>query len=448
MVLLGMLAAPGLKAQDDADAADTAEEAADPLQPKLEFGLEAKASFRDSDDFAFPVNFGFGPEEIPSGQTRVFERTVNPGQHFEFSAVTLLVDASWGEGLTAHTKIDFIDLYDRNPTSTDHKVDVDEAWLRFGREAAPATLAEKSGAYLKVGKFPHFERQNDRHLESYGLVSTAFNRFEDIGAELGVDLGRHLYLKVSATQGNPVFLRDPNALAGDHGTPAELEEHPVLPLNSGVVIFYDAEAEDIDLDGDLEVGGGLGLRFADEAGRNGIDFLAWAYRRTLAARVALEGSFYGGDLDLLNGPRDPSPLPIRGDEKKEAGANLWAYWNGLTFFGQYVDQKVAGLGRTGIEGELAWRFDLPLVWALGDRQLFPSIAPSVRYSNLDNDFRNVAPTPAPSFAWDWRKVDYGLRLAIVSGTDLTLEYADNRFILGNGRPAKENELLATLRWKI
>ena len=33
----------------------------------------------------------------------------------------------------AHAKIDFIDLYDRNPTSTDRNVDVDEAWIRFGR---------------------------------------------------------------------------------------------------------------------------------------------------------------------------------------------------------------------------------------------------------------------------------------------------------------------------
>ena len=32
---------------------------------------------------------------------------------------------------------------------------------------------------------PKFERQNDRHLESYGLVSTAFNRFEDFGVEAG-----------------------------------------------------------------------------------------------------------------------------------------------------------------------------------------------------------------------------------------------------------------------
>jgi hypothetical protein len=182
LALLGLLAVPGLRAQEPVEEpqgeGEAAEAEADPLKPRLEFGFEAKANFRDSDDFKFPVNFGFDDDQIPAGQDRVFERTVNPGQHFELSTITLLVGASWGESLKAHAKIDFIDLYDRNPTSTDKKVDVDEAWLRFGREVAPATLAPKSGAYLKVGKFPHFERQNDRHLESYGLVSTAFNRFE------------------------------------------------------------------------------------------------------------------------------------------------------------------------------------------------------------------------------------------------------------------------------
>ena len=44
-----------------------------------------------------------------------------------------------------------------------------------------------------------------------------------------------------------------------------------------------------------------------------------------------------------------------------------------------------------------------LVWAIGGRQLFTYVAPAVRYSKLDNDFRNIPPTPAPSFAsrWTW-----------------------------------------------
>jgi len=446
---LGLWAAAVRADQATEKPAEPQEEAPATLKPRLDFGLEARANFRHSEDNRFPVSFKFEPDQLPVGQTQAFEETVNPGNHFELSDVTLYVDAVWGDGLAAHGKVDFIDLYDRNPTSTDHKVDIDEAWIRFGVEPQPAVLPARGGVYLKVGKFPKFERQNDRHLESYGVVSTAFNRMEDAGAEMGIDLGRHLYLKLSATAGNPVFLRDPNALAGDNGTPALLRKNPNPELHSGVVILYDAEVEDIDADGKLEKGAGVGYRFADEEGRNGLDVLAWGYQRKLAQKVELEGTFYGGDIDLLNGPNDVPPiLPIKGDDKREAGANVWLYLGSFSFFGQYVDQKLAGLPRKGIEGEIAWRFELPLVWAVGDRQLFTSIAPAVRYSKLDNGFRNAAPTPAPSFAWDWQKLDAGLRLGLFSGVDLTVEYADNRFILASGAKRNNNEMLATLRWRI
>lgn len=416
--------------------------------PRFEFGLEAKAHVRNSDLNRFPVNFPFTPGMLPPGQTRGFEETVNEGTHFEVSTVTLLLDALWGDGLAAHAKIDFIDLYDRNPTSGDREVDVDEAWVRFGVDADPAALPERGGVYLKIGKMPKFERQDDRHLESYGLVSTAFNRFEDTGAELGVSLGRHVYAKVTATQGNPVFLRDPNALAGDNGTDAHLRPNPDPELKSGIVILYDAEVEDLDVDGDLELGAGLGVRFADEAGRNALDVLVWGYERTLAETVELEGTFYGGDLDLLDGPGGLTPFPVEGDEKREVGANVWLYWGGFSFFGQYVDQEIAGLPRTGIEGEVAWRLDLPLVWAIADRQLFTFVSPAVRYSKLDNDFRGHPQTPSPSLSWDWEKLDYGVRLGLFEGVDLTAEYADNSFILGSGAERENDELLTTLRWRM
>ena len=418
------------------------------LKPKLEFGLEAKAHYRDSDLNRFPVPFPFPPTFLPPGQTQGFEETVNAGSHVEISVVTLFLDATWGDGIAAHGKIDFIDLYDRNPTSSDKKTDVDEAWVRFGIDPAPATLAPRWGAYLKIGKMPKFERQDDRHLESYGLVSTAFNRFEDTGAELGLNLGRHVYVKATATQGNPLFMRDPNALAGDHGTPAMRQDFPDPELKSGIVMLYDAEVEDLDVDGDLELGGGLGVRFADEAGVNGVDVLAWTYRRTLADTVELEGTFYGGDLDLLNGPFDAFPYATRGDEKTETGANVWVYVGGLSFFVQYVDQEIAGLPRTGLEGELAWRFELPLWLSIGDRQLFTYVAPAVRYSELDNDFRNPRQTPTPSFAWDWNKLDAGVRIGIIPGADLTVEYADHEFTLGSGAKRDNNEFLTTFRWRV
>ncbi len=447
VVLLSLCLAASAAAQEEEGSESGGEPAS--LRPSLHFGLEGKANFRQSEDNRFLVPFNFGTPEHP---VQGFEETANSGSHIEASTITLLVDADWGDGLAAHGKLDFIDLYDRNPTSTDKKVDVDEAWIRFGVEPEPATLAPRTGVYLKIGKFPHFERQDDRHLESYGLVSTAFNRMEDQGAELGVSLGRHVYAKFSATQGNPVFIRDPNALAGDNGTPSRSTPTSNPAIKSGIVILYDAEVEDLDVDGDLELGGGLGVRFADESGRNGVDVLAWAYRRTLADTVELEGTVYGGDLDILNRP-ESHPLinadfATHGDEKKEVGGNVWLYWGGLSLFAQYVDQDLAGLPRTGLEAEAAWRFDLPIWVAVGERQLFPWIAPSVRWSKLDNDFgRPPGGTPAPSLFWDWTKIDYGLRVGIFQGIDLTMEYADNRFILANGAERENNELLATLRWR-
>ena len=102
-----------------------------------------------------------------------------------------------------------IDLYARNPTSTDRNIDVDEAWFRFGRETDPAALPEHSGAYLKVGKMPKFERQDDRQPGELRVGLDRFNRFEDFGLEAGVDLGRHAYVKASLTSGNPVSSATP-----------------------------------------------------------------------------------------------------------------------------------------------------------------------------------------------------------------------------------------------
>jgi hypothetical protein len=375
--------------------------------------------------------------------------TVDPGTSLELANVALFVDAVWGESLAGRVKIDFIDLYDRNPTSTDKQVDVDEAWLRYGPESDPGMVPERAGFYLKVGKFGKFERQDDRHLESYGLVSTAFNRFEDLGVELGVDLGRHAYLKASYTQGNPVFLRDSNALAGDNGTAEGLAGRPIF--GSGVPILYDAEIENIGAGGHEETGVGLGLRLASADASRRLDLLAWGYRRTLAETVHLEGTRYGGDLDLLSGvPPEPAfgPYPAQaGDEKQEVGANLWVYLGGFSFFAQYVDQELAGLPRTAWEAEVAWRFELPLVWGLAGQQLFPTIAPALRYSRLDPEFANPPLTPVPSFAWEWEKLDGGIRLGITPGSDLTVEYARNRFLTARGW-RDNDELLSTLRWRM
>lgn len=432
-------------AQDGAPPPAASDEATTP-SPHLKWGVEVKAAFRDSEDFSFPFNFR--PDPASPLVLPLNLRTVDPGGNLELPGAMLFLDANWGEALLGHLKVDFVDLYDRNPTSTDHKVDVDEAWLRLGRESDPGRLPERAGVYVKVGKLPKFERQDDRHLESYGLVSTAFNRFEDVGVELGVDLGRYLYLKGSYTRGNPVFLRDPNALAGDNGTEANLADPPHPALHSGVPIIYDAEVEEAGSGGHEETGAGLGLRLSNEDGSRRADLLAYGYQRTLAPRVEMEGSRYGGDLDLLDAPFGTFP-GLDGDDKKEAGANLWLYLDGLSFFGQYVDQDIAGLGRKGYEGELAWRFELPLFASLAGQQLFPSLAPSFRYSKLEPDFVNPPPgrTPAPSFAWEWEKTDAGIRIGIVPGTDLTIEQAHNRFLTARGWKTYD-ELLTTLRWRM
>ncbi len=418
------------------------------LLPKLTFGFEGRVNFRQSDENRFPVKFPFTPSQLPPGQKQAFEETVDAGSHFEISKLILSVDAAWSEHIVAHGRLDFIDLYDRNPTSTGKQTDVKELWLRFGRETDPGLLPSGSGAYLKIGKMPKPERQNDRHLESYGVVSTAFNRFNDAGVELGVDLGRHVYWKGMVTEGNPVFLRDPNALAGDNGTPAFLRPNPDPTLKSGIVILYDTEVGDYGSTRDPQVGTALGLRFADAGGKNAFDLMAFGYRRRLADHVEHDGSFYLGDLQLLRGPFNQAPLPFHGDLKREVGGNLRLYLGGFSLFGQYVDQELAGLPRQGIEGEVAWTFDLPLVWAVADRQLFPTIQPAVRFSRIDNGFKSNPISPAPSFAWDWTKVDAGLRLGIVAGLDLTAEYARNSFILASGATRHDDEFLGTLRWRI
>ncbi len=66
--------------------------------------------------------------------------------------------------------------------------------------------------------------------------------------------------------------------------------NPDPELKSGIVILYDAEVEDLDVDGDLESGAGLGCALGDESGRNGVDVLVWGYR---SARSPTPSSWRG-----------------------------------------------------------------------------------------------------------------------------------------------------------
>jgi len=417
----------------------------DPLE--ISFDVESKLHWRHSDRNALPVPFPFSPDMLPPGFEQGEVRTVEGGSHLELSVISLIGNLEYGDRFRAHAKVDLFDRYDRNPTSGDRRIDLDAFWIEFGRHTPVATVAADPGAYLRIGKFGKFERQNDRHLESYGVVSTAFNRFEDNGIEIGVDLTPNLYLKASITEGNPVFLRDPNALAGDNGVEELRNPNPQPPFETGIPILYDAEVEDVDFLEDPELGLATGFRWEDAAGQRALDIMAFGYRRELNNSVNLEGTFYGGDLDLLRGPANQFPFPgLRGNDKTEYGANVWAYLGDVSLFAQYVDQELASLPRTGYEIEAAWRFGLPLVWAYDGRQLFSQIQPAIRYSRLDNGFSNPDVTPFPSASWDWVKIDYGLRLAILPGLDLTAEFADNRFETASGT-RDNDEWLVTLRWR-
>jgi hypothetical protein len=415
---------------------------------QVDLGMEAKLHLRDSDRNRFPVNFPFTPDMLPPGESQGSIETVDPGRQFDLNVVSVIANIARGDFFTAHARVDFLDKHDRNPTSSDRQVDVDQLWFRFGREFVHALPDEGFGGYVKIGKFEKFERQDDRHLESYGLVSTAFNRFEDLGAEFGLDLGGNFYLKASVTQGTPLFMRDPNALAGDNGTPVLMRANPEPEFNTGIPILYDTEIEGIDFDGSMELGAGAGYRYANAAGDRAFDLMVFGYEGELEETVALNGTFYGGDLDLLRGPLNQFPYPgLSGNDRSEYGINARAYLGDLSLFAQYVDQELASLPRSGYELEAAWTFDLPLVWAIDGRQVFSSIQPAIRYSRLDNDFDNPDITPFPSGAWDWEKIDIGLRLTVLPGLDLTAEYADNEFQTANGA-AGNDEWLLTLRWRL
>ena len=430
-ILLALLASLSLSARaQDANGLSTAD-------GRFRLKGEVKVHFRDSTNTAVRVGQIEGVD--------IFEKTVDPGSSFEVSTVNLVGEGDLAEGLKAKVEIHFIDLYNRNPTSTADEVRVREAWLRFGKRIDGLRAFDGTSLYVQVGKAPRFAKQLTRRLESYGLWGTAVNRFEEIGVEAGGSLGTVFYWRAAGANGNPVFMRDPNALAGDNGTPdrVDLERLDESPYNSGFPIFYDAQANDTHFDGRFQVGGGLGVRVVSDDGKRGLDVLGWIYHRQLADHVAIEGTIYGGDLDTLDGI-SPRSLPVDGREKVEAGGNVEARWERFSLFGQYVHQDLAGLVRRGYEVEAAYRFPLNGLFAVGDQPWINWIQPAVRVSRIENDFSAPAGFPAPSFAWDWSKLDFGVRFGIVRNVDLTVEYARHD-MRTKAKVVHPDELLVTLR---
>ena len=380
-------------------------------------GGELKVSFRNSKDVSSPVYFPFPPALIPRGQTGVFMRTVDPGSSLEVPNAAFRGEGEITSGVTAKVEVHFLDLYNRNPTSSDDRVLLREAWVRFGR-APEGFRSGGTSLYVLVGLAPRFSKQLQRRMESYGLWGTAVGRFEQPQVQLGGTLGR-LYWRAMVGNGNPVFFRDPNALAGDNGTPERAPGNVNPIYQSGFPILYDAKPTDVTVHGDLEWGGGLGYRAGSD--RAGLDVLGWAFGRRLQDTVSLRGTFYGGDIKLLQG--NGFPLPYTGRDKREYGVNVQGRWGGGRLFGQYVDQEIAHLRRRGFEAELAWRFGLDGLFLIGESPALNWIQPVVRVSHVDNGFDGPREFPGLSVTWDWTKVDAGLRVGIVREVDLTAEYS-------------------------
>lgn len=403
---------------------------------RLRLKGELKLNYRDSASLDVPV-------ALASGGT-VHERTPSPGSSLELSTVNLVVEADLSSLVSAKVEVHLLDLYNRNPTSSDDRLQLREAWVRFGKRYDGLRLPEGTTFYVEAGKLPRFSKQQTRRLESYGLWGTAVGRFEEVGLEAGGSLGRNVYWRSQLASGNPLFMRDPNALAGDNGTEERRPDSTTPTVyESGFPILYDAKATDVSLGGRLQVGAGLGTRLASADGRRGVDVMAWLFRRTLVDRVPIRGSYYGGDVDLLDGI-PPTSIPLDGRDKTEVGVNVEARWEGLSVFGQWVRQDIAGLVRKGVEVEAAYRIRLPGLFVLGDTPFGNWLQPAVRYSVIDNQFGTPAGFPAPSLAWDWSKLDLGVRLGLVRGVDLTAEYTRSTMTTKGG-DLHPDELLVTLR---
>jgi hypothetical protein len=110
---------------------------------------------------------------------------------------------------------------------------------------------------------------------------------------------------------------------------------------------------------------------------------------------------------------------------------------------QWVSEEAASLPRSGVEVEAGYKF------IFGDpadpNDLFTTLQPVVRYSRLDNDFTGPREFVAPSVLWDWVIWNFGARVGIRPGLDLTVEYAYHD--IKAARKVVHDEFLTTLRFR-
>lgn len=405
------------------------------------YRFEVRADYRWSDNERHPMPFQ-APVDFPEpGQTRLFLETPDAGHHVELNVADVQFDLGYGEVFGARAKVHFQGLHRRNPTSTDRKIDADELFIRFGRKPEFLERPDGTSFFVQAGKFPKMERQPTRLLESYGLAATAFNRFEDVQLLVGGTVGRGLYWRLQAANGNPLFFRDPNALAGDNGTAERVPPNPTPRIKSGFLILYNAETEGLFFDTEnIQFGEAIGYRWQNPTETFGFDAIAFHYDRDLAEDADLTGTFYGGDLEILKGPFDRGGLPLKNTKKKEYGGRVYAEWRNATAIAQFTKQNVAGLQREGWEIEAGYR----IPFAFGP---FEYIQPAGRASGLKNRFEGVGRLyPAASIWWPWKKFDAGIRVGLKRGLDITFEYTDHS--ITSARKVHLKESLVTVRWRV
>ena len=175
-------------------------------------------------------------------------------------------------------------------------------------------------------------------LESYGLASTSFNRFEDVQLQVGGTVGRNFYWRAQAANGNPLFIRDPNALAGDNGVPGQILRGERPELGSGFPILYNAETEDLFFDtSNVQMGEALGI--AGSEGRTlSARRMVFHYKRDCDTVRLTAPSLWGLDSrgQISRWGRDrPRPADRGGrPQQGRAGARLYGEWGQATLNAQ------------------------------------------------------------------------------------------------------------------
>ena len=414
-------------------AQETAEPPVTQEDDPFHFGGELKTGFRWSQAQQSTV---FGSRSQPIG----FMKTPDVGSAFEFQHLAITGEGHITSGVFAKFEVRFLDQYNRNPSSADQVVFVRQAFVRFGDKSQRLSGERGSRFYAQIGMAPRFSKQMVRRLESYGLWGTAVGRFEQPQVELGATFGPRIYARAMAGAGNTLFLRDTNPLAGDNQTQTP---DPSAVHATDFPILYDAKYQGVNSTRHSEVGAGLGVR-AGGGDKAGFDLLGWYFTRRLAPTASIYESEYPGELAVLKGAG--FPIPTSGNRRREWGVNLEGRAAGLRFFGQWIDQDLAGAGRHGVEAEAAWNIALPGLFLVGESPFGNWIQPAFRFSWIHNDFTAPLPYPRLSVVWPWKKYDFALRMGLVRNVDVTAEYTFHQVFRFAGAPnLPMKEFLVTLR---